>query len=1802
MINEPYIQIEIGNIVNNNYHYIKKGTIVKKDEVFNQDNTPITYYDDGVHRSTDWTVLIEKPNFDYDKKTNMWTLDGLHKNQCYFCEIPIDALNWMDHLNDISVEITLKVDKNETLFKDGTTNNIAGFFNWKNLYVDSQENKPKWPNCQEYFKVDRSNNTYSFGYDTFDKSTIKLDNTNKLYYRYEIEPYRDFYSEEYDYDGDFLYPLGDDIRICRGWNTKLNQKGLEYVKRYVPSTELKELYKRKWNLKNCDRVYTKDGDKLRFKFFYDNNGNVFKKYSFKDFKIKVNIPYYTYYKNIFTMQDPSITITNNFFKPWSINNYQYSMFTRKTEKIGNQSIQNSGLKSSNRMSNMQRLWIALSGGKNLKDENGNDFYLIIDDDKFGRDKLINILSPIQQLLWTSWHLENTNGTWKNYIQKNFENGNLNNNHINIFLTRFVWLWQTIFDIMPVSQNNLNTDEPPSDLLGGSVNNAKTYYNKRYFYKIIKELVGWPMSISKSLSTILYNWITPKYSLKLNNDTTLLDIHSSFVNKNNSAELLSEHLEDVDFFYTIPSYTTFIPNRFKGYTGDYYNNHAINFITTNNFVNNINYERVNNGWFSPDGYLKQNSIPILGKNNNNSRLESDSKYMYRISDKASENLIRGIYTSTNNKILNGTKSKHGGLVIKLPEYISKYSIPWKESGYVPKITNIEIEVEFSIRQLDENNDMNSYPISNILSTHPTKSLLYFKSSSKKVFKSGSANNAWKNSGMWYAAPELIDYNLINGLNISPNNETELVEENSQIVDNGVYKIIYIIDNLPKVKQGNNYTIDPLKSAVLLQIDYTKTDTQKELGVKTIRSDKNENYNGENGKPNYSFSPEQVNDLFKNDGDFSFSVHKKNLYGLESNENTKKHLGIYLFNGEYSQSSYYFKNINVKLTIPELELENAIKQSEVNKDIDSLSNEIVKAENTFKGVIDESVINKAKNKLSFLKINKSLDLTNIETNEINIKNVENILSDLEKLTLNINSEEFDRKIELENIYNFMIVHNNFKTFDRSTTNIKKLNDMLNFIKTKNIVEKYKNNNQVLTRNVSLQDKLDLSVETKLFSDKIKTLIDEYMKTLDQSIKEVSQYKVGDGKISKYILLIDKLAVEGFNDNLYSNILVNPYNKTPIQMMNESSIKLNSIVSNEIGVINDLVANSNKNQNTHLLIKYLLDMRIENKNNFLEKTTTLNDQFLFGERHVKNIIIAIIDSWNTIFNSQDWNAKEYGFNWLSDKTRDVNKKSFTIDIFNIEIIQNFVDNVIRNLDLKIKDIYSLNLNVYNKNKGRISEKTVFDFPIDPYLFVEETTLTNRGSWKENIYIKSFLDEVWIGKTDKNIVKNTNKFGQIEPWKTPLGALSKRIMDNSESFLKLSVSTKNGFPNKDKWYYPGISGVPINFYKEGTISYPNRNWEKFNSILRKPQDINNSIALPPGPFTNLKNFLEKTINIYPNHYSYKIKKDDFYHKSIWLYEYGLKFDTRDNESIYRWIDLTKRHGLPEDNPQLILVKKKLKTKNKTSIVKLKDLYDKVSVEFKNNNYISMQTAKKELLDVSNNYLQTDIIEYKKLNDLVLETEIVLKDRLILFVESAIDYSFYGILENVVEQVKTSKLHISGNKEIINAYNNAKIKLQELEQQNKLELIEIEKIKQQKKLEIEKKIKESMEKIKSEKTIESIETKKDITNNNNDDVLEIVGTTSNQPTIQQTITLEPTTTVVEPNVVETQSSSRISQEIKQQTKQNIKKELNYNVLHNRFSMFSFNRNIHHSIKNNRNYQQSVKEANTGSMGRLVRLKQINKR
>ena len=143
-----------------------------------------------------------------------------------------------------------------------------------------------------------------------------------------------FIQKKQDFDGDFLYPTQDDIRICRGWKKKIisDTNKLDVVKRFVPSNELLEKYNNDWNINNCDRVKTPTGNKIRIKLFSDKNGNVLKKYVFKDIKFSITNHYYTYYKNFQNLQDASVQQTNNILKHWSNINYKYSMFTRKTEK------------------------------------------------------------------------------------------------------------------------------------------------------------------------------------------------------------------------------------------------------------------------------------------------------------------------------------------------------------------------------------------------------------------------------------------------------------------------------------------------------------------------------------------------------------------------------------------------------------------------------------------------------------------------------------------------------------------------------------------------------------------------------------------------------------------------------------------------------------------------------------------------------------------------------------------------------------------------------------------------------------------------------------------------------------------------------------------------------------------------------------------------------------------------------------------------------------------------------------------------------------------------------------------------------------------------------------------------------------------------------------------------------------------------------------------------------------------------------------------------------------------------------
>ena len=174
----------------------------------------------------------------------------------------------------------------------------------------------------------------------------------------------------------------------------------------------------------------------------------------------------------------------------------------------------------------------------------------------------------------------------------------------------------------------------------------------------------------------------------------------------------------------------------------------------------------------------------------------------------------------------------------------------------------------------------------------------------------------------------------------------------------------------------------------------------------------------------------------------------MSGLLSKENSKKHLGFYLFRTN-AQSSYFFKNIKITLDIPELELVDNVRQSEQDNDIDLLEKSIEKADKQYDGVIDSKILLNAKRKLSNMKILKETNIDNIETNDINIDSLKNII---ESLNINKNdNEEYKYQLQLENKLSFMVQHNKLLNVLKNKKTIKIINDILIDVKQDIIIEK-------------------------------------------------------------------------------------------------------------------------------------------------------------------------------------------------------------------------------------------------------------------------------------------------------------------------------------------------------------------------------------------------------------------------------------------------------------------------------------------------------------------------------------------------------------------------------------------------------------------------------------------------------------------------------------------------------------------------------------------------------------------------------
>ena len=200
----PYVNIQLGHINNNEKFYIKKGTIVNVNDIdtANSNIKPLTLFNSNKHRVTNWAVMEEDPTYTYNNITKMWTLNGLdNKYESYYIEIPEDALEWIQHMSDLTFEMTINISNDETLKGDGKTSDIASLFNWRNLYEDAIDKKPEWTTAQEYIKLYRGTREYSFGNDYFyknldDNKNMKFEEINKIYWRYERETYKDFYPEK----------------------------------------------------------------------------------------------------------------------------------------------------------------------------------------------------------------------------------------------------------------------------------------------------------------------------------------------------------------------------------------------------------------------------------------------------------------------------------------------------------------------------------------------------------------------------------------------------------------------------------------------------------------------------------------------------------------------------------------------------------------------------------------------------------------------------------------------------------------------------------------------------------------------------------------------------------------------------------------------------------------------------------------------------------------------------------------------------------------------------------------------------------------------------------------------------------------------------------------------------------------------------------------------------------------------------------------------------------------------------------------------------------------------------------------------------------------------------------------------------------------------------------------------------------------------------------------------------------------------------------------------------------------------
>ena len=180
-------------------------------------------------------------------------------------------------------------------------------------------------------------------------------------------------------------------------------------------------------------------------------------------------------------------------------------------------------------------------------------------------------------------------------------------------------------------------------------------------------------------------------------------------------------------------------------------------------------------------------------------------------------------------------------------------------------------------------------------------------------------------------------------------------------------------------------------------------------------------------------------------------------------------------------------------------------------------------------------------------------------------------------------------------------------------------------------------------------------------------------------------------------------------------------------------------------------------------------------------------------------------------------------------------------------------------------------------------------------------------------------------------------------------------------------------------------------------------------------------------------------------------------MYEYALKYDTNDLQKINLWVDLSTKHGLSQNNIELLSVKDKLKNFKDEVLNKLTDITVKQQKGFLQDDFTNLPLLKKELEVAKSKFIDDTFEEFLKARQLLFEHEEILKNRIkSITINSNINTGLKD-LDTIIEIAKDADFNNYDDAKpdktgIIDIYNQAierqKILTQEIDELISVELI----------------------------------------------------------------------------------------------------------------------------------------------------------